>query len=299
MTDEDRPGIVPLRPLDALEIVGGAVRLARRYPLVVLGPAFLVALVIGATQYGIQLSGAAVPEPGQGLTDVFVDSLVSAIPLSLLYAAVLPPMLGMVLSALRPAVLGRGTSLAQAWATTRPRLPSLYGLQIGLTLLGLVPILLLVGVAVPMAGAGGVAVVVAVLIMLVGYLALTWIGVLLYPATAVIVVEGLGLRDALWRSVELVRGSWWRFFGVQLLAVLLLMVAGMVVMLPLMFLGIGLAIAGAGPAPIVVGTLLASTVLMTLALAVGPGVIGLLHQDQRIRRERYDLDLAREAAQGW
>lgn len=295
----DRPGIVPLRPLDAVEIVGGAVRLARRSPLVVLGPAFVVALVVGATQYGLQLSGATTPEPDQGLTEVFVGSLMSSIPLTLLYAAVFPPMVGVVLSALRPAVLGRATSLAQAWAATRPLLPRLYALQIGLTLLGLVPVLLLVGVAVPLAGAGGVAVVVAVLIVLAAYLALTWVGVLLYPATAVIVVERLGLRDALWRSVELVRGSWWRFFGVQLLAGLLIMVVGLVVMLPVVFLGIGLAVAGGGTTAVVVGIGIASTLVMTLALAVGPGVVGLLHQDQRIRRERLDLDLAREAAQGW
>jgi len=236
--------------------------------------------------------------PGQSLTETFVDSLVSSIPLGLLNVALVPPMVGMVLSALRPAVLGHTLPFARAWATTRPRLGGLYALLLGLNLLGLVPILLVVGVAVPLAGGGAVAVVIAVLVVLLPFVVLTWIGVLLYPATAVIVVEGLGVRDALWRSAELVRGSWWRFFGVQLLAALLITVVGLAVMLPMVFLGVGRAAAGAGMVAVLATTGVASTLVTAAALAVAPGVVGLLYLDQRIRRERYDLDLERDATAG-
>lgn len=293
-----QPGIVPLRALDAGEIVGGAVRFARRNPVVVLVPGLLAAVVVTAVQAGMQLSGAAAPDPGAGLADALAGSLTTSIPLGLVYLAVYPPVMGILLCGLRPAVLGRRPTLGGTWAATRPRLRTLYGVQLVLTGTGLAVFAVVLGVALPLGRAGGVAAVVATLIGLAAYAALIYVGVLLYPAVAVAAVEGLGVRDALWRSVELVRGSWWRFFGVQLLAMLFVMLLVIVLMIPLTIVGVGVAAGGGGAAAAGVVGGLVGVVAGTVGAVLTGGVLGLLHQDQRIRREHLDADLVREAGFG-
>jgi hypothetical protein len=68
-----------------------------------------------------------------------------------------------------------------------------------------------------------------VLLVLPGiYLFVRW-----YVTAQAIVVEGLGAVDGLSRSGELVRGQWWRVFGVLLVSLLIGAIAAAILFLPL------------------------------------------------------------------
>jgi hypothetical protein len=85
-----------------------------------------------------------------------------------------------------------------------------------------------------------------------------------------------------------VRGSWWRVFGI-------LVVSGLIVVVPAVVV-LGL-FGGFAPEPpdaeALVRTTLASIVIGTFVTPFVTGVTGLLYVDQRIRRERLDLELSR------
>ena len=128
---------------------------------------------------------------------------------------------------------------------------------------------------------------------------LVYVGVLLSLATAAYVMEDIGVIAALTRSRDLVRGAWLQVFGVLLVAALVFGVLG----------GIARRHRGAGGRgrhavvrrraghrllPSLIG--LVSVLVTTFATPFLAGLTGLLYVDQRIRRERYDLQLATWAA---
>lgn len=277
-----QPGIVPLRPLDAGEIVGGLWRFLRRTPWTVL-PGLLYAVVVLGTLWLVQPVGALQPANPFDLVGTFLEATLSGLPFGLVAAAVAPLVLAAVLPAVTSAVYGSRTGIAAAWAQGRPRLPALYGVQLAQLVIGLVPIAVGAFVALPLWRAGGVAAAAGLLLVVVVYAAQTWIAILLSLASPAVVAEGLGARDALWRSFELVRGAWWRCFGVLMLVGLTVAAAATVVMIPvfavtfaLMFTvspTLGLAVAG-----------VAYVLLLGLVVPVSVAAPALLHHDQRGRR---------------
>lgn len=130
-----------------------------------------------------------------------------------------------------------------------------------------------------------------------------YVGVLLSLATPAYVLEGGGIRAAMRRSRELVRGSWWRVLWVLLLAaVVTSIVSGVILFVPLTLVG-----ASAGPGfvdtggDLSTGTLvvvtLASIVAGTIVQPVQAGVTALLYVDRRMRKEGLDVALARAAGE--
>jgi Na+/serine symporter len=102
------------------------------------------------------------------------------------------------------------------------------------------------------------------------------------------VLEPIGVTAALGRSARLVRGSWWRTFGILLLSGLLVVIPAIVVM------GLfGALTVGPLDTAAMVRAVIAYAVVGTFATPFIAGVTGLLYVDQRIRKERLDLDLAR------
>lgn len=181
------------------------------------------------------------------------------------------------------AVLGRRSGLRATWAEGRPRLGALYGVQLVLTVLGLVPTLVGALAALPLWRAGGVAAGAGLLLAAVVYAVQICLGTLLSLADPAAVAEGLDARNALWRSVELVRGAWWRCFGVQLLVGLVAALALTVVMIPVVVLLVALVLTGGPVVAIVVGGVVYLGLLAALLPMVLAGV-ALLHHDQRMRR---------------
>jgi hypothetical protein len=279
-----KPGIVPLRPLGLTEILDGAFTAIRRAPGLMLGVAVLVGIVSSIVQLALTLPSlsaftdefdAAATNPDASFGEVFgplgglvagsVIGLVVSILLQSIGAGLLMPIVGR-------AVLGQRLTAGEWWAACRPRLLPLIGLVIAFTAAWIAGFFLLV---VP-----------AVFIYVVWSL-----------ATPVMMLERRGVIDSLKRSYALVRGSFWRVFGILLLATIVANVVGSVVSTPFAFVGAFLdgsftTTPGAG---LPLWSLALSTVGSLLGIAIvmpfTAGVTALLYIDQRMRREAFDIEL--------
>ncbi|MCL9760392.1 hypothetical protein [Frankia sp. AiPa1] len=176
------------------------------------------------------------------------------------------------------ATLGSRIGPADAVRRVAPRLGGLFVLTVAVTLavlLGLVA--LLVGAVV--------------------------VGVYLSLATPAYVLEGGGVGHALRRSVAIVRGSWWRTFGILLLAALVsLMLSAVFAIATAIVLAAAPGVFGdvldgdlttAGHIVEGFGNLAATTV----STPIIAGAVVLLYVDLRIRREGLDVTLAEAARQ--
>ena len=153
--------------------------------------------------------------------------------------------------------LGRETSIGQCYARAWNRVLSLLGSTLVFILASVILIVLVIGIP------------------LFFYILVRW-----FFYTEAIIIEGK--RDpweALGRSQELVRGSWWRIFGIGVVFVVLIVIATLVASIP------GAIVENFNP---IAGSILFSV----FGSAVTPlGFIGsaLVYFDLRIRREAYTL----------
>ena len=116
-----------------------------------------------------------------------------------------------------------------------------------------------------------------------------WVAMSFYICA--IMFENKGPTECLGRSMELVRGSWWKIFLVLFLAQMLM---GVVSNLPAMFTGI---IAAVVEEAVLVRPLgnLAGSVLQVFVAPIVTIVTILMYYDMRVRKEGYDLErMARE-----
>ncbi|ARQ70392.1 DUF7544 domain-containing protein [Streptomyces marincola] len=306
-----KPGVIPLRPLGVGEILDGAVSTARAHWQTVLAISLGIAIVtqviatIAMRLWLSDSSGIAAlednPNPtDEQLRDALTDlgAFVSVTGLVTILGSVLATaMLTMVVSR---AVLGRDVTFAEAWQDSRSRLPRLLGLVL------LVPLITGLAVALPLlvgllTGSGGF----TALVTIGGIVLAVWLWVLLSLAAPALVLERQGVVAAMRRSAKLVRGSWWRVFGIQLLVmVLVTMVAGIIEFPTTMLAGL---LTGEGTDSFFGGgtdeltwsyltiTGIGAVVASAITLPVSAGVTALLYMDQRIRREALDIELARAA----
>ncbi len=198
------------------------------------------------------------------------------------------------------AVLGRSVTFSEAWEDSRSRLLRLLGLVL------LVPLIAALAVAVPvLAGALTGSAGFTVLTTIGGIVLAVWLWVRLSLAAPALMLERQGVVAALRRSAKLVRNSWWRVFGVQLLVVVLVTVVAGIIEFPTSMIA-GL-VAGDGADSFFEGTVtdmswtylavsgIGAVIAATITLPVSAGVTALLYIDQRIRREGLDIELARAA----
>ncbi|MGH3323400.1 MAG: DUF7544 domain-containing protein [Streptomyces sp.] len=312
-----KPGIIPLRPLGVGEILDGAVTTMRAHWRTVLGISLAVAIVVQlvatvVTRYWLPDAGdlnalSKDPDPSvDELTDAMSGALGSsgvAVLVDTLGTVIATAMLTIVVSR---AVLGRAVTIGEAWRDSRLRLLRLLGLLILIPLL--VSLALLVGSApgLVLLATGVQALGVALLLvgLLAGLAAAVWIWTLLSLSAPALMLEKQGVTTSMRRSAKLVRGNWWRVFGVQLLAAILVLIVSSIIQMPATFIGMiaggqGLS-AMTDPAPgngwaylIVVG--IGAVIASTITFPIRAGVTALLYLDQRIRREALDLELARAA----
>jgi hypothetical protein len=133
----------------------------------------------------------------------------------------------------------------------------------------------------------------------VGLVACVVPGVWLYAAwgvaPAALIAEETGAWNSLTRSFSLVRGFWWRTFGILLLAGILVAVITSILTAPLSFaVGFGSAVSGDPAAGLSGQSLAASTLVGGLANAVTlpftAAVVVAIYYDLRVRKEGYDLE---------
>ncbi|WP_336115190.1 proline-rich domain-containing protein [Streptomyces sp. PTD9-10] len=313
-----KPGVIPLRPLGVGEILDGAVSTMRTYWRTVLGISLTVSVL---TQLSvILLQGLLLKD--SATTSALNDR--SATPSEILQAvgtlmagtglvAVITVVGTIVATALLTtvtsrAVLGKPVSTGEAWRDARPQVPKLFGL---LLLLGLISVGVLLCGALPgilVAVAGGnraASIAVVVLGVLAAAVVAVWLTVRFSLASPALMLERQSIVKSMSRSAKLVRGSWWRVLGIQLLAGLIANIVSSLVVIP--FTLVAAAVSGDGtvglfspdaPSPgwsflIISG--IGSVIGTMITLPINAGVIVLLYIDQRIRREALDLELARAA----
>lgn len=298
-----KPGVIPLRPLGLGEILDGAISYIRANPLTTLG---LSAVVITATQV-VQVPATAIANSraraaaagASDATEAALNAMGASFGTSVLSGLVtflgVTVLTGILIVVLGEAVLGRTSTLGQAWESTRGRVLGLFGLML-LVVLALVGIVL-VGVLPLLAGIAPL----AILTLPLAFCAAVYLGVSWSMVPPAYMLERIPAMETFHRSRGLVRGSWWRMFGIQLLANLIAAIIGVIIAVPFTLLA-GVADGtnpfGVGGDPFAelsvlylvitaIGTIIGSTITAPFTA----GVTGLLYFDQRIRKEAFDIRL--------
>ncbi|MCQ4046662.1 hypothetical protein ACFOSC_15920 [Streptantibioticus rubrisoli] len=312
-----KPGVIPLRPLTVGEILEGAFATIRTHWRTVLGISLGVAAVTQAITIAVNGSFFndnpgldKLREGSANVSDVlkaFGDSLAGTgltSLISMLGQILATAMLTMIVSR---SVLGRSVTVGDAWRDSRPRLVRMLGLTLLIPAIGLaiVGVAVAPGVLLAVFGPENTGAALALLGAAVGGCIATWLIISLSLSSPALMLEKQGVFASIARSYKLVRGSWWRVFGVQLLAVALTFVITSIVSIPFTVIA---QIASGGNAAglftaasthiswsflIVIGV--GGVVGTTLTFPLSAGMTALLYMDQRIRREGLDIELARAA----
>ncbi len=319
------PGGVPLRPLGVGDILSGAFTLIRRNPVATLGLAAIVQTLYGIAsaffsyqelsathQLTVSISGTPTDTQAAHALGQFAATFAPYLALQLVLAFVFQTVLtGMLTGALGHGLLGHKVTIGEAWRIAR--VPAVIGVSLLVPLIAIaiwVPVVIIV-IVLLIAKLTVLAVVIAVIGGLATLVLTIWISIRLTLAVPAVVLEGAGPISALSRSWQLVQGSWWRVFGISLLAGVVVAVIGGILQLPFSIVG-SLAGGGGGfptmfnagsstvaaAAPTVLSVVIGaigSIIAATCTRPISAGVTVLLYTDMRIRKEGLDLALNQAA----
>ena len=306
-----KPGAIPLRPLTLGEIYDGAFRIIRFKPKATVGSAVLVASVtmiipVVVTAILTWTIGATFDATGgDQATEDLAGQLGSFGALGL--GAVLQVfgllfVTGMIVQVTAAAAIGRRLSLGQAWAATRGKRWRLVGLSVLLWVMTLAIIAVyVVAIVVAFTVADDV---LAAALFTVGWSVLFgcvlvwfWIRVYYLPVPA-LMLEPIGVFQALGRGFRLTRGQFWRTFGIALLTYLIAQIGGSMLSFPISLVG-QIAIFALDPEYALLGLVVLQAVTSVVAAAfVAPfssAVSSLQYVDQRMRKEAFDVELMTQA----
>ncbi|GAB2741335.1 DUF7544 domain-containing protein [Streptomyces bullii] len=310
-----KPGVIPLRPLGVGEILDGAVSTMRTHWRTVLGISLTVAVlteIVVVLFQGLVLDNtsadalndpsATLDELSRAMGDALLDSGVVFL-ITLIGTVVATALLTTVTSR---AVLGKSVTIGEAWRDARPQVLKLFGLICLLMLItaGIVTAGALPGILVTVAGGGGAGVALTVLGIIGSGVVALWLMIRFSLSSPALMLEKQGIVKAMSRSTKLVRGSWWRVFGIQLLATVIANVIASIIVIPFTFLAAALSgdgvsgfLNGAGDIgwTFLIVSGIGSVIGSMITFPITAGVTVLLYIDQRIRREALDLELARAA----
>ncbi|MEX2291064.1 MAG: hypothetical protein WD794_12165 [Mycobacteriales bacterium] len=308
-----KPGVVPLRPLGLGELLDGAVGVVRRYPRPTLTMSAVIAVVATVVNVGLLLSAfrpfvdpdsAADLQGGDlealeaALGGVAVGGLLTGL-LAVLSGAILT---GVVTAVVGKAVLGQPLGLAGVWEQVRPRLLGLLAVAalLGLLAGGLVFAAALVGTLMIAIG-GPLLALLGVPLILGGVAAAIYLYIRYSLAPCALVLERLDVRTSLHRSAVLVKGDWWRVFGITGLTFLIAGFISLVVQVPFALLGDGSTAGLTGGGDVLatralIASSIGSIVAATLVDPFQAGVRALLYVDRRMRAEGLDVALTAAAS---
>jgi Membrane domain of glycerophosphoryl diester phosphodiesterase len=298
-----KPGVIPLRPLSLSDIFNGAVSYIRANPKATLG---LTTIVVVVTQLlALLLSVGPLAAAGQLAPTLAGDELPTGALLgstvSSLGGVVANLLASILLSGLLTVVVGRavfgaGFTIGESWQRLRGRLWAL----IGFTVLEVLGAALLIAAVVGLImwikiAAGGVAAAVIALPLLV-----LLFGTLLYLYTMltfvppILVLERLGLIEAIQRSFTLVKKNFWRVLGIRLLALIVAQLIAGAVAIPFSLGGQLMLMAASSTATAMVALILVTigdSISQIITAPFNAGVVVLQYTDSRIRTEAFDLVL--------
>ncbi|MDX3327624.1 glycerophosphoryl diester phosphodiesterase membrane domain-containing protein [Streptomyces sp. ME02-6979-3A] len=309
-----KPGVIPLRPLGVGEILDGAVTTMRRHWRTVLGISLTVSVIAEIAIILMQRfllpeqksvdPNATGAEAIRQATDSAQSQLITSAPstlIAMIATLITTSILTVVISR---SVLGRGVTLSEAWSEARPRLLPLLGLTLLLSLMSaaIMAVGLLPGLALG-DGAGGLAL--TVLGFLGACAVVLWLMIRFTLAAPALMLERQSVLTSLCRSAKLVRGNWWRTFGILALTYLLVIVLTLIITIPFGVIAVTVDSDGLSELlngnsadfgwPFLIITGIGEVIVSTLAYPFTAGVMAMLYVDQRIRREALDLELARAA----
>jgi len=302
------PGPIPLRPMQFGEIIETAFRVLRFNPKTFFGLTFVV---LAVTMLVASLVTWAILAAVGGSADVFAVSENGDMPGGMLLqfasaaiGLVSAFLSGMLIVPIGESALGRRLGAGESWHRIKGRLLPLLGYMLLSGLISLVLIIPLVAALVTTAVAESwTAFWVSLAILLpLTIAAYAWVTVTFSLAPAAIVLEGVGPITAIKRSMRLVRGSFWRTFGLLAVASIIASVIGWVLMVVLMLVMAGLIFAAAsGGDASTVGLVtmifygLMMLITYTISLPLSAAANALIYMDRRFRTEALAVDLLAEA----
>ncbi|MEV0415548.1 hypothetical protein AB0I68_33455 [Streptomyces sp. NPDC050448] len=207
---------------------------------------------------------------------------------------------------LKEAVMGRPTTFRAMWRAAIRRTPAVAGTMLLTMLIVGSPVFAVMAVWLPLmlssaSGETAPALIALLPLLLLAALPVSvWLGTRLSLAPVAVVLEGAGPITALRRSARLVRGEWWRIFGITMLAAMLAGAVSWLIQMPFNLIGMFAVIPavadqpeGSGPTAGVITALAIGFFAMLFGGAVGQMfqigftqlASGVLYVDQRIRRE--------------
>jgi hypothetical protein len=318
-TPPPRPGLLPLRPFTFGEILSASFQVFRRNPRTTFGTALLAQVVLlvvtvgaagGSAFFAFSRVESALPQDRDAVAAGAVATVVLATLVPVLLTVVVSALLqGLFVLETSRQLLGERLRLGGLWTLARGRIAALAGWSALLTLAylvaaGLVAGVVAIGIVVGTGPSIGVGIGVGVLLGL-GLLVLgAWLTVKLTLVPSALMLERMPLRAAVARSWSLVRGSFWRTFGIVALVFVMIQIATQVVTAPFSLLfGVfgslisptgdvdGSAIAVAAVAYVL--TIAVSAVVTAIGSVVQAASVGLVYVDRRMRTEGLDLELVR------
>jgi hypothetical protein len=262
----DKPGIIPLRPLATGEILDGVFAAIRQNPKALLGLSFLVVLVGQIIDLALKLGLHDGGDGARALAAIggyVVQSLAATVAT------------GVAIVVISEAVLGTRISAGDVLNRLHGRIWRLVGLSL---LVGLLTLVSFIAIVIP-----GI-----------------YVMVLLSFSTSIFVLERTTVGEALRRSSQLVRGNWWRTFGIGLLGYLVGGIISGLISIPFTIAAASSAgffsnstedVSTSGQLLLSLGGLIGGTI----STPIIAGTLALIYIDRRIRREGLDLVLAQTA----
>ena len=300
-----RPGIIPLRPLTAGDLLQAVFVALRRSPGTYFGvtlAAWLVFLGVAGALVALGVGALSASDSwGSDLGDAVLIS--GVLLLGVLSGIVTAALCGLFAYPVNQQAVGRAPTAGETWRHTRSRFLPLVGVYVLVLVVGAAAAIPLLVLTLWSATQGGLLVLVALVALGVLALGATWLSVRLAFCLPAVVVERCGIAEAIRRSFDLTRHVFWRTFGIRFLVVVLTSIASAVISGGFQTAGslIRLSASGSdvgvlGPVVVIV-PLLGSVIAGLVTQPVLALTVGLLHIDARIRGEGYDLVLAHAAAE--
>jgi hypothetical protein len=307
---------VPLRPLGLGELLDGAVALIRRYPrpvlglsaaLAILSTALNVVLAVTVFKPLIKFDVSTFESSSTASTDevdgFFGGALLGSLGSTLVTALAAVILTGVVTVVAGRGILGEAITLGEAWAVVRSTLWRLIGLSLLTTLIVFGTLVVGGTVAIVLVAAlGAVSLVIAVPLGIAAIALTVYLYCRLALAPCALILERAGIRTSMRRSGILVRGAWWRVFGVLLLAWVVAGVVANVIQAPFFVFGVGRTLFSGdaieeGLSGLLVLSYIGAGIAQTIIAPFSAGVRALLYVDRRMRAEGLDVALTAAAAQ--
>jgi len=314
MPQANKPGIIPLRPLTLGEFYDGAFSAMRHNPKVMIGLALLtvlITMVIGVLIgliFAPMLSGVfhdlgndpALTSWERDFYGQFADFGAAFVTVSLGVALTMmlaqPILNGLLTVSVSRSVIGDKASVREVWERVAPRIKVLIlwallqmGVAVGVIALA-VGIIILAFLASPGLGAALI-----LLFTFGGGVIGFWAGIRVMLVPPALALEGAKLGATFTRAWKLTYGSFWRLFGIYILASIIVSFIVGLISTPF-FIVSGFALY-AGIVPFTIVTMLTSVISSTLTTVFLAGVVALQYIDVRMRREGLDVSLTAAAAE--